>query len=130
MKNQMHRSVRFWIHCPGNCDGGFIRLTLRPGQSLTWCRYRTTDEGWSLEMTTWTHDEREGLVIQNHATDGVDCDGRLYRASTWVCPIADLAAEQPNDYCLDNYNCLGIMLPAWVEENAWQRDYEAEKVGY
>ena len=127
MKN---RSVRFWIHCPGNCDGGFVRLTLRPGQSLTRYKKWRHEEGWSSECDTWEYDADLGIVTWSTGTDGCDCDGRLSSGVEWICPIADLAAEQPNDYCLDNYNCLGIMLPAWVEENAWQRDYEAEKVGY
>lgn len=124
------RNVRFWIHCPGNVDGGFVKLTLRPSQSLSWySRYRTT-EGWSSTTCTWTYDEDDGIVTQDYGTDGCDCDGRLSSGSRFVCPVGQLSDEEPNDYCRENYNCADVTLPAWVKENAWQHDHQAEAAGY
>ena len=124
------RNVRFWIHCPGNVDGGFVKITLHPDESLSWWSGGPTEEGWSSTVISWCYDAHLGIVTQDISRDGSDCDGRLSSGKVWICPIADLAVEQPNDYCLDNYNCLGVMLPAWMEENAWQRDYAAEAMGY
>ena len=124
------KNIRFWIHNPANVDGGFVKLTLKPGQMLTWGYSCTTDEGWSSHYENWHFDAGLGVLFHNVDRDGADCDGRLSSGSVRVCPIADLAAEAPNDYCQEHYDCKGVMLPAWVREDAWRRDYAAEAAGY
>jgi hypothetical protein len=123
-------TIRFWTHCPGNCDGGFVKLTLRPGQRLSWGFCCETEEGWHSRFEGWTYDDSQELLVHHISSDGVDCDGRLSRGSVLVCPVGEIAAEAPNDYCQEHYDCKGVMLPAWREENAWQRDFAAEAAGY
>ena len=68
------RNARFWQHV----GGGFVKLTLRPGESMAWSRGGRDEEGWYREWKRWTH-VGDGIVNEAGA-DGADCDGRI---STW-----------------------------------------------
>lgn len=108
-------NARFWDYL----NNGRVKITLRPGQSLTWSKWYRTDEGWSSEGCTWSH-EGDGVRCQ-YGTDGVDCDGRLRQGGELFAPLADLRTGETVD---------GIPYPAWEEIESWQRDYAAEAAGY
>lgn len=44
------RNARFWVVV----GESWVKLTLRPGQSLTWAVCTSHEEGWSCERDTWT----------------------------------------------------------------------------
>jgi hypothetical protein len=123
-------NIRFWIHNPANVDGGFVKLTLRPDQKLAWGTCSTDEEGWSSTFESWHYDAERGLLVNDWISDGRDCDGRHFQATVFVCPLDQLRAETPNEYCHERYDCEGVMLPAWQTENQWKRDYTAEAAGY
>lgn len=111
-------ATRFWVFV----NDGFVRIALRPGQTLSHCSYQTTDEGWSSEAETWEH---TGTHIRRELyRDGVDCDGRLSSEQADECHVNDLAG-------------LEVMgeptwprLPVWKERTYSQRDYSAEAMNY
>jgi len=108
-------NARFWTYI----NGGPVKLTLHPGQRLTWGKWERTDEGWSSEAYTWTHEEQ--WVSLQWCDDGVDCDGRMRRGGKSFVPLTSLHAGNTMD---------GITYPAWREKDSWQRDYQAEAAGY
>lgn len=113
------RTVRFWIFE----NLGYVRLTLRPGQTLAWASGGATDEGWSSRCVRWKHD---GDTVSCEVTeDGRDCDGRSSWGADLVCPVENLRAWHPS---LDYAPAEGC--PDWQEAATFQRDYAAEAAGY
>lgn len=109
-------NARFWVWA----NGGQVRITLRPGQSLSWGRSWEHDEGWSSENTTWSH---QGNRIERlHATDGTDCDGRMSTQTRSLCPMDKLSAWHA-EKDREPY-------PTWERVASYQRDYSAERAGY
>lgn len=119
-------NARFWTWT----NGGPVKLTLRPGQSLTWHTHGPTDEGWSSETTTWAYDTDRLMVCQRWETAGTDCDGYLQRGGADMCPIHALA---DGNGCTDIVDGREVTYPAWDDDpdgRAWQRDHYAEAMGY
>lgn len=117
-------NARFWVYT----DAGPVKLTLRPGQSLTHYVGGATDEGWSSFSSTWSHEGDH--VRREWCDDGRDCDGRLTRGGTDACPIGELAAGMPIYWPENEELFEGIHVPAWGEPDRWQRDEQAELAGY
>lgn len=123
------RNARFWVYI----NGGPVKLTLRPGQRLSWHRAWSHDEGWSSESHTWEYEDH--FVIEYIENDGTDCDGRLTQVSSWLCnvellksghkPFCDewLTAEEREFY-------VDVVYPQWERVSASQRDEFAEAMGY
>lgn len=116
--------VRFWEHV----NGGFVKLTLYPGQTLRHSQGGSHDEGWWSRANTWTFDGKE--VVNDSLDDGTDCDGRLSRRYVGACPVEKLYAriqEPPYAPVVDGKV---VGLPDWQEVRSGQRDYTAEAAGY
>lgn len=115
------RNVRFWTW-----QKGWVKITLRPGQSLTTHRSYHNGEGWSWEAVTWTHDHE--TVTREWGSGGTDCDGRHSSCGKDCCPLDRLAAiESKVGY---PQNEPPIYRPDWQDAEQWQRDYAAEAAGY
>ncbi len=116
-------NARFWVWH----RGGWAKLTLRPGRSLSTFESYRTDEGYHREVNTYSH-HGEAVVCEWFET-GRDCDGRYERGGERLCPLADLAAR-------DSYAALpirenvGIKSPEWQRVVGYQRDHAAEAAGY
>ncbi len=98
------QNARFWtfIH------GGWVKLTLRSGQSLRHSCAYDNGEGWSWESCRWTFDGE--TVTRDYGSGGRDCDGASSQSGSDECPLADLqtvGAFRPT------FNSLGILRPAW-----------------
>lgn len=112
------RNARFWAYV--NFD--FVKITLRPGQTLEHLEGGPNDEGFCWEANVWTH---TGDRVTNECTRWAsDCDGRT---------------ESYQDYeaSLDELNCgsspmddPSIKFPSWSPGISSQRDYSAEAMGY
>ena len=106
-------NARFWIWE----NDGWIKLTIRPSQTLKWWCGSDTEEGWSAHGCEW---HLCGPHVYAYAwTDGVDCDGRLSAQAEFVCPVSELLYEGDSPEA-----------PNWERESASQRDYAAEAMGY
>ncbi len=108
-------NARFWLWI----NDGWVKLTLRPGQTLAWASTRSTDEGWASEYECFEHDGAGVLSVCG--TDGVDCDGRLETHREFYCPLECLKAHVADD---------GTFIPSWDRKPAYQRDHSAEMAGY
>ncbi|HVL15826.1 MAG TPA: hypothetical protein VM529_24860 [Gemmata sp.] len=107
----------------------WVKISLRPGQSLTRDVGGPTEEGYSWESTTWTHTGQG--VAQEYSSGGRDCDGRHEYHSESYCPLEDLAAR---DATVENYDGTtshaGVMAPDWQHGGSIRRDHTAEAAGY
>lgn len=112
----MTKNIRFWDYTASP-----VKITLSPGQKLTYKKYETDDEGWILKNITWEY--IDNILICVIYTDGVDCDGRLSSIQAFSCEIEDLFSGGVNEE-------LNIKYPKWNLLNCSQRDYSAESMGY
>lgn len=116
--------ARFWEFV----NDGFVKLTLKPGQTLRHSQGGRHEEGWWSRSNTWTFDGAE--VVNDMLDDGTDCDGRLSHRYTGACPVEKLYARiQTLPYAPDMGNG-AIGLPDWQKVRSGQRDYMAEAAGY
>ncbi len=110
-------NARFWVWV---CDG-WVKLTLRPDQTLSHAMSAPTDEGWESKSTIWTH--QGDRVSQYSERASRDCDGLCDSQCETSAPLSALAAiegSEPDDPCR----------PDWREIRSSQRDYSAEAAGY
>lgn len=122
------RRARFWVWL----NDGWVKLTLRhPCQSLSWRKSYKTDEGFSYEAGTWTHDGDQ--VTHEWANGGRDCDGRVDYSGALFCCLADLDAEPAyqDGTTSPYYNGRHIHRPCWNDDGDTRvRDEFAEAAGY
>jgi hypothetical protein len=108
-------NARFWTWV----NDGWVKLTLRPQETLTWAEAHLADEGWASEAMDWRYDG-DGIHRSSYQA-GRDCDGKMEWWGEDYCPLEDLAAIEATD---------GTLRPAWERKSASQRDYSAEAMGY
>lgn len=111
-------------------NGQDIKITLRPGESVSWSSGGATDEGWSRDYETWSFD---GTFVYNESiSDGVDCDGRLTRECQSICHLMDLRKCQPTqrDWTSGEDVAWGPLVPQWRKLERSQRDQFAEAMNY
>lgn len=120
------RTARFAVFV-NDCH---VKLSLKPGESLSWGKSFTHEEGWASEHETWTH---EGSHVEREwCSDGTDCDGRLACGGELECELDRLQAYEPHEDFVDSIKALGLTgQPDWQElQPAWKRDQYAEAMGY
>lgn len=116
-------NARFWVWH----RGGWVKLTLAPGQCLTTFAGGETDEGYHCETSTFAH-HGEAVVWEWHET-GRDCDGRYERGGESFCALSDLAARDAHAALPIREN-VGIHAPEWQRATGYRRDHAAEAAGY
>lgn len=109
-------NARFWHWSTGHTDG-WVKITLKPGQSLSWHESHRTDEGYSFQAYTWTHDGDS--VTRKWLDGGRDCDGPIQRTGTDSCPLNKLAECQPV-YEPEMHDDKAICRPDWQEAEPTQ----------
>lgn len=120
-------NARFWVWE----NDGWIKLTLKPGQTLRWVSGGSTDEGYSNDYHSWEYDTEEGVVIADYANESRDCDGRHSYHATSNCLIGDLQALPPVTADPENYvDEIPVPRPDWRRGASSQRDHYAEAMGY
>ena len=108
-------TARFWVFWVG----GWVRLTLKPGEQLSATRGGETDEGYSHSWLVWSSDGK--TVEKQHEWESRDCDGRMSGFVEATCNVDRLQARKHSD---------GLDIPDWQEQDSGQRDYAAEAAGY
>jgi hypothetical protein len=125
-------NARIWLWL----NDGWVKLTLQPDQPLNHAHSCHHDEGWSAEYFTWTWDGH--VLVEEHATDGRDCDGRHSTHSTHSTTPDRFRAHPARrffnnlDPRLPDYEMPvpDIAVPEWTRGKCRQRDYSAEAMGY
>lgn len=105
---ERNMNARFWTWT----TGGFVKLALRPGQSLTQHEGGAHEEGCSYTHTTWTL-LSDGYVVCETVTNGRDCDGPHSSYSKRICAMENLSARVPY-WSDDEVACESIRLPEWL----------------
>jgi hypothetical protein len=124
-------NARFWVYW----NDQYTKLTLRPGEELSFSQGGRTDEGWFRNSETYEyqyeHDTPPRIVVSVENA-GADCDGRLDRYYQSACDVDQLQARLVDESdCLWEYpDVRGLRLPQWQPLSAHQRDYAAEAMGY
>lgn len=113
-------NARFWTYE----RGGWVKLTLRPGQSLQLYTGGPCDEGCHFESVKWTH-EGDRVTCEYH-TWGKDCDGRHEYHSLRACKIGELKGMDHTD----PESGQRLALPMWERADESQRDCSAKAMGY
>ena len=110
------RNARFWI----SYGEAWVKITLKPGQTVAFCTGGETDEGYSCTAEEYEH---TGDVVERRVTSwGRDCDGRHEYSGDDCCPLDNLRAWPSH--------CDTVLLPEWEHLDHSQRDYAAEAMGY
>lgn len=116
------QTVRFWTY--ESSVGGWVRLALQDGQTLSYANGRTGDEGHTQEFTEW---ERDGdKVICRSSVYSSDCDGRHEHHGLSHFHIDEAETDRHTDFETDEI----IMRPNWQRGPSEQRDHTAEAAGY
>lgn len=116
MRHATPLTARFWSYVLG----GWVRLALRDGETLTHSTGGPCDEGCHYETYSWS---RDGETISFSSQQwGRDCDGGYERSHEATCAIWDLAAR---DSFEDTHGT-----PQWEKVDSRQRYYAAEAAGY
>lgn len=115
--------ARFWVLY----RGGWVRLTLRPGQSVKLVEGGPTEEGWNWLLERYTH-EGDGVALE-WAHEARDCDGQYDRYGKMFCLLGGLAALDMHAALKIEQN-RGIFSPDWRKVYAGHRDHAAEAAGY
>jgi hypothetical protein len=122
------KTARFWVWV----NDGWVKLSIPPGQCLTWSEAHPTDEGWSGQSQCWTNTGEE--VILEWTDEGRDCDGFISHEGTSTCPIEQLRARDmysPETWGGDPpTENKGIFAPEWEHDRHSVYDEEAVKAGY
>lgn len=111
------QNLRFWEFM----NGGWVRITLRPGQRLTWRKSSYDEEGYSHFSESWEHEGDR--IVNQWGEDCSDCDGRLTRGGEMACSAESVAA-------IPAYGEPTLLRPDWKKITSGQRDYAAEAAGY
>ncbi len=111
-------NARFWHYV----NGDYVRITLRPGQELSWWSFQYTDDGWKREEETYYH-TGDGVQFAYSSTER-DCDGRTDRDWVSFCPLSELSARDNAESGAPGGT------PEWHNVGQGQRDYAAEAAGY
>ena len=119
MTYQSPPNARFWTWL----NGDYVKITLRPGQSLTHYSGGPCEEGWSYETQVWRH--AGYAVFSSWAVEAKDCDGRLDQFGSSQCAI-----DQLNPGYEFELTSNVQAMPHWNNDDISQRDYAAEAMGY
>jgi len=113
-------NVRFWDYV--GWRNGYVKITLKPGQSLEHHGGGRTDEGYCWWANTYVYDAEAGIVTYYAETESSDCDGPHSSCRELWCPVDKLAGRDPYK---NSPRC-----PLWTEGEYRQRDYFAESMNY
>lgn len=118
-------NARFWDYC----NGGWVKLTLKPGESLSWHKYTPTDEGHQFIQQNWIHNEDFVSYVEYSA--GRDCDGLMEYHTTQRAKLNELHSKPAFIELPDGRAEPGaFQIPNWVLVSGSQRDHSAEAMGY
>lgn len=124
-------TAHFWVFV----NEGFVRLSLKDGQSIEHTTGGPTDEGYYHDCEKWTRDGE--IIIREFVSWEADCDGRFETHSTPTAHIEELerneqyeAVQDDDGWHMPESGRIICLTPEWVRGRSGQRDYSAEAAGY
>lgn len=118
-------NVRFWDWI----NDGWVKITLRPGETIRREKSQTTDEGFCNSLETYLYDETDGSIMATYDSQSRDCDGLFYQGAVlalvhtfWVDESDERVRKQP-DFPVGWH-------ARWEPTERYQRDMTAEAAGY
>jgi len=120
----MLKNARFWVFL----HGSYVKLTLRPGQSLYHWWGRPTDEGYEAEYERWTYETlsfQPGYIRRTIERDARDCDGRHGYSSELTCDLDKLDSRK-----VERRGRFPMYMPDWQKERAEVYDQFARMMNY
>ena len=121
-------NARFWV----THRNGWVKLTLRSGQSVEVGYSSPDEEGYSFEHSRYTYEGR--VVIDEWSNGGRDCDGTIRRSGTCACDVEQLRSRdlgRDAELCGTIHEGQKFLLPQWEKAGA-ERVYDeyAQAAGY
>lgn len=98
----------------------FVKLTLKPGQSLSCFNGGPDEEGYNACEVTFSY-ENDGMIYREDETWGRDCDGNHSANYKSYCHVNHLKAHKVES---------GELTPQWLHLDSSQYDQYAEIAGY
>jgi hypothetical protein len=95
----MKTNARFWIFH----RDAWVKVTLHPGQQITFGFYEKTDEGFTRQVTNLCHDG--AAIVREWLDRGRDCDGLVETRGRDFCPLSALQGRTVD----------GLNVPDWRE---------------
>jgi len=100
---------------------GFVKLTLKPGQSLSCYQGAKDEEGYNCTSVNFRYDVDDTKIYREDTTWGRDCDGGHSFKSESYCAVSRLRSHKLES---------GELIPTWEEIDSSQYDQYAEMAGY
>lgn len=117
----MARNFRFAVYV----NGGPVKLTIRPGESLQHATFTTEDEGYTSERNIWALSEDGAELSSQWDMVGTDCDGKIARGADGVFIV------NSGQYCnRETVDGVQFAYPRFERAEEYHRDYSAEQMGY
>tara|TARA_R110002012_G_scaffold188945_4_gene356123 strand:+ start:1534 stop:1872 length:339 start_codon:yes stop_codon:yes gene_type:complete len=110
-------NIRFWECVSGS---GYVKLTLSPGEKLSWQSGGPNEEGYSYTETRIKYGKDRTLTREIYWCGG-DCDGSYESYSDYEATRMELGPSPDGRV---------LMRPVWEEVDFSQRDYSAEQANY
>lgn len=117
------KTMRWWQYV----DRGWVKLSIRDGETIRWYESHATDEGWSEYSEEWT---RIGNAIYRWCRSaGRDCDGLLIHECYLETDWDSLRVHEPHESTIDDLPP-GTLLPDWRRTSRSCYDEYAAMAGY
>lgn len=110
------KNARFWVFHRGH----WVKLTLKPEQTVNHGYSYDNGEGWSWEASTYVYRANSGLIFHKWESGGSDCDGRHSTNGRRACHVEKLrwcpaTDSQFQDKARDYFNGQLITRPDWQD---------------
>lgn len=118
MKRSFQTRARLWLYI----NNDFVKVTLKPGQTINWYESHPTEEGYHFTQIAVEYDGED--VYLTEVDGGRDCDGQLEHTYKMGCSLANLRAD-PIDIKMET-----IPRPKWEHEPTRVYDQYAQLANY
>jgi len=113
-------------HCFGNYDdSNIVKITLKPGERLSFSSGGNHEEGYSSEHYSWHYDS-DDFVYMTVSGCGRDCDGYTSYSTTFRSHVMQLRKVNRKIFPSGKY----YLSPDWKQVESERYDQEAERAGY
>lgn len=122
MSRENTMNARFW----DRINGDWVKITLKPGESIEHHTYEKHDEGYEVTHDIYSFD---GFVLNHqYGRSGRDCDGKYSSTNEREARLLDMCSIPAVD--ANGEQVPGVFRCDWKDTSEESRDYTAEAMGY